>query len=107
VVKEQFPARMLRVYLNEDDRCQDRPLLDSHCRGMPRHGVGGDFALRGIEGFGAARRSGRKVTDTIHVLILVPVFFFMIKERDRRRGTHRRQSEPDEQSQLTASVGSA
>jgi PII-like signaling protein len=60
VVKEQFPARMLRVYLNEDDRCQDRSLLDAHCRGMPRHGVGGDFALRGIEGFGAARRSGRK-----------------------------------------------
>jgi copper/silver efflux system protein len=52
----------------------------------------------------AAPIVGGMITSTIHVLILVPVFFVMIKERDLRRGTLRRQSEPDEQSQLTASA---
>jgi hypothetical protein len=52
----------------------------------------------------AAPIVGGMITSTIHVLILVQVFFVMIKKRELRRGTLRRQSEPDEQSQLTTSA---
>lgn len=34
------------------------------------------------------------ITSTIHVLILVPVFFVMLKERALRRGTLVPQEEP-------------
>ena len=35
----------------------------------------------------AAPIVGGMITSTIHVLILVPVFFVMIKERESRKGT--------------------
>jgi Cu(I)/Ag(I) efflux system membrane protein CusA/SilA len=34
------------------------------------------------------------VTSTIHVLILAPVFFVLLKERALRRGTLKRNEEP-------------
>ncbi len=42
----------------------------------------------------AAPIVGGMITSTIHVLILVPVFFVMMKERALRRGTLPRQDEP-------------
>jgi len=42
----------------------------------------------------AAPIVGGMVTSTIHVLILVPVFFVLLKERALRRGTLRRNEEP-------------
>jgi Cu(I)/Ag(I) efflux system membrane protein CusA/SilA len=41
----------------------------------------------------AAPIVGGMITSTIHVLILVPVFFVMMKERVLKRGTLLRQSE--------------
>jgi Cu(I)/Ag(I) efflux system membrane protein CusA/SilA len=35
----------------------------------------------------AAPMVGGMITSTIHVLILVPVFFVLMKERSLRRGT--------------------
>jgi copper/silver efflux system protein len=52
----------------------------------------------------AAPIVGGMITSTIHVLILVPVFFVMIKERELRRGTLRRKTQPDEQPQLTTTA---
>jgi copper/silver efflux system protein len=37
----------------------------------------------------AAPMVGGMITSTIHVLILVPVFFVLMKERTLRRGTLR------------------
>ena len=45
----------------------------------------------------AAPIVGGMITSTIHVLILVPVFFVMIKERELKLGTLQPQSQPDEQ----------
>ena len=39
----------------------------------------------------AAPMVGGMITSTIHVLILVPVFFVLMKERALRRGTLRRE----------------
>jgi len=41
----------------------------------------------------AAPIVGGMITSTIHVLILVPVFFVMMKERALRRGTLQKQEE--------------
>lgn len=41
----------------------------------------------------AAPIVGGMITSTIHVLILVPVFFVLMKERALRRGTLRRSGE--------------
>jgi Cu(I)/Ag(I) efflux system membrane protein CusA/SilA len=41
----------------------------------------------------AAPLVGGMITSTIHVLILVPVFFALMKERALRRGTLRVQGE--------------
>jgi Cu(I)/Ag(I) efflux system membrane protein CusA/SilA len=43
----------------------------------------------------AAPMVGGMITSTIHVLILVPVFFVLMKERALRRGTLRHSSEPE------------
>ena len=43
----------------------------------------------------AAPIVGGMITSTIHVLILVPVFFVMMKTRALRRGTLRRAGEVD------------
>jgi Cu(I)/Ag(I) efflux system membrane protein CusA/SilA len=49
---------------------------------MPSPGIGSDV-MKPI----AAPIVGGMVTSTIHVLILVPVFFVMMKERALKRGT--------------------
>lgn len=41
----------------------------------------------------AAPVVGGMITSTIHVLILVPVFFAMMKERSLRRGTLHQRNE--------------
>ena len=45
----------------------------------------------------AAPIVGGMITSTIHVLILVPVFFVMLKTRALRRGTLKRAGEVDEE----------
>ena len=44
----------------------------------------------------AAPMVGGMVTSTIHVLILVPVFFVLMKEQALRRGTLRPEANNDE-----------
>ena len=52
----------------------------------------------------AAPIVGGMITSTIHVLILVPVFFVILKERELRKGTLQRTSNADQQPHLTATT---
>jgi uncharacterized protein len=55
-MKEQFPARMLRIYFTEADKWQGKPLHEAilaTCRDL---GVAGATVFRGLEGFGASAR---------------------------------------------------
>jgi hypothetical protein len=54
----------------------------------------------------AAPIVGGMITSTIHVLILVPVFFVMMKERALRKGTPPRE-EPNHRSNSTHSTSSS
>ena len=52
----------------------------------------------------AAPIVGGMITSTIHVLILVPVFFVMIKERELKRGTLVPRTPPEQEALLTTTA---
>lgn len=55
-MREQFPAKMLRIHFMEADRWQDESLyaaIVAKCREL---GLAGATVFRGLEGFGASAR---------------------------------------------------
>ncbi len=52
----------------------------------------------------AAPIVGGMITSTVHVLILVPVFFVMLKERELKKGTLRQPTTANEHNQLTTTA---
>jgi uncharacterized protein len=60
-MKEQFPARMLRIHFGEDDRWKGKPLHEAIVAKCQELGIAEAIVFRGIEGYGSAsriRRSG-------------------------------------------------
>ena len=55
-MKEQFPARMLRIYFTEADKWQGEPLYKAIVAKCMELGIEGATVLRGIAGFGASAR---------------------------------------------------
>jgi hypothetical protein len=55
-MKEQFPARMLRVHFGEDDRWQTKPLYEAIVAKCQELGMAGVTVYRGIEGYGTSTR---------------------------------------------------
>jgi PII-like signaling protein len=60
-MKEQFPARMLRIHFGEDDRWQGKPLHEAIVATCKELGIEEVIVFRAIEGYGSGsriRRSG-------------------------------------------------
>ena len=60
-MKEQFPARMVRIHFGEDDRWQGKPLHEAIVAKCKELGIAEAIVFRGIEGYGSGsriRRSG-------------------------------------------------
>lgn len=55
-MKTEGEAHLLRVYVNESDRWQGRPLHEMIIRVAKEKGLAGATAFRGIEGYGASGR---------------------------------------------------
>jgi PII-like signaling protein len=55
-MKEEFPARMLRVHFGEDDRWHGKPLHEAILTKCKELGIAEAIAYRGIEGYGTASR---------------------------------------------------
>ena len=55
-MKEQFQARMLRIYFTEDDKWHGEPLHKAIVAKCMELGIGGATVFRGVEGFGASAR---------------------------------------------------
>jgi PII-like signaling protein len=53
-MREQFSARMLRVYFNERDRWNGKRLDETILEECGSIGLAGAIAYRGMEGFGAS-----------------------------------------------------
>ncbi len=60
-MKEQFPARMLRIHFGEDDLWQGKPLHEAILAKCKELNIAEAIVFRGIEGYGSGsriRRSG-------------------------------------------------
>ncbi|HWA96006.1 MAG TPA: DUF190 domain-containing protein [Terracidiphilus sp.] len=55
-MKEQFHARMLRIYFGEADKWQDKPLYEAIVAKCQELGMAGAIVYRGIEGYGSSTR---------------------------------------------------
>ena len=55
-MKTEGQAHLLRIFVNESDRWEGRPLYEMIVRAAKDKGLAGATALRGIEGFGTAGR---------------------------------------------------
>jgi len=55
-MKTEGQANLLRIFVNESDRWQGRPLYEMIIRAAKDRGLAGATALRGIEGFGISGR---------------------------------------------------
>lgn len=55
-MKQEFPARMLRIHFGEDDRWQGKPLHEVILAKCLELGIAEAIVYRGIEGFGTASR---------------------------------------------------
>ncbi len=58
-MKEQFEARMLRVYFGESDRWQGKPLHEAILARCTELGIMSVVVYRGVEGYGSSTRIHR------------------------------------------------
>ena len=74
-MKEQFQARMLRIYFTEADKSQGEPLYKKIIAKCQELGLAGATAYRGLEGFGASARihHARSLSFSKDVPIMVSV----------------------------------
>jgi len=80
-MKTEAEMHRLRVFVNESDRWEGKPLYEAIVRAARDHGMAGATALRGIEGFGA---NGR--IHTVKVLRLsedLPIVIEVVDRPDR------------------------
>ena len=56
-LKIEGKARLMRIYVGESDRWQDKPLHEALVHAMRANDIAGVTVYRGIEGFGAHRRA--------------------------------------------------
>ena len=58
-MKDQFPAKMLRIHFGEDDKWQGKPLYEAIVAKCREIGMAGAIVYRGIEGYGSSTRIHR------------------------------------------------
>jgi uncharacterized protein len=58
-MKEQFPARLLRIHFGEDDKWQGKPLHEAILAKCEELGIAQAMVYRGIEGYGSSTRVRR------------------------------------------------
>ena len=56
-MKIEGPAKMLRIYVGEDDHFEGKPLHTAIVMALREAGIAGATVVRGIEGFGASSRA--------------------------------------------------
>jgi uncharacterized protein len=74
-MKEQFPARMLRIHFTEADKWQGEPLYKAIVAKCQELGLAGATVYRGLEGFGASARiyHARSLSISTNAPIVVSV----------------------------------
>ena len=80
-MKEQFPARMLRIHFTEADKWQGEPLYKAIVAKCMQIGIAGATVFRGIEGFGASARIYH--ARSLSLSKLAPVMVTVIDTEDQ------------------------
>jgi PII-like signaling protein len=83
-MKTEAESHRLRIFVNESDRWEGKPLYEAIVRAARDRGLAGATALRGIEGFGANDR-----VHTVKVLRLsedLPIVIEVVDRPDRIAG---------------------
>jgi PII-like signaling protein len=75
------PAHLLRIFVNESDRWENRSLYESIVRAAREQGLAGATAFRAIEGFGAAGRVHS--VKVLHLSEDVPIVIEIIDQPER------------------------
>ncbi len=55
-LKREGKAKMMRIYIGEDDKWNEKPLYEAIVNGLRAHDIAGVTVYRGILGYGANRR---------------------------------------------------
>jgi uncharacterized protein len=80
-MKTESQAHLLRVFVNESDRWEGRPLYEMIIRAAKEKGLAGATALRGIEGYGISGRVHS--VKVLHLSEDVPIVIEIIDEAER------------------------
>ena len=74
-------GKLVRIFIGEDDRADDRPLYETLLLTARQMGLGGCTVLRGVAGFGAG-----SVVHTAHILRLssdLPIVVEVVESSER------------------------
>lgn len=80
-MKTEGEVHRLRIYVNESDRWQGRPLYETLIRTAKEKGLAGATALRGVEGFGASGRVHS--VKVLHLSEDVPIVVEIVDSAER------------------------
>jgi hypothetical protein len=80
-MKTDGEANLLRIYINESDRVQGRPLYEIIVREARDFGLAGATAYRAIEGFGARNRV--HTVKILHLSEHLPIVVEVVDQPDR------------------------
>jgi PII-like signaling protein len=80
-MKTESEAVRLRVYVNESDRIDGRPVYEVIIRAAKQRGLQGATALRGIEGYGVSRRVHS--VKVLHLSDDVPIVVEIVDSEER------------------------
>jgi PII-like signaling protein len=61
-LKREGKAKMMRIYIGENDKWNDKPLYEAIVSGLRAHDIAGVTVYRGILGYGANRRIHKDAT---------------------------------------------
>jgi len=81
VTKDVKEGKLVRIFIGEEDRADDRPLFETILLTAREMGLGGCTVLRGIAGYGAA-----SVVHTAHILRLssdLPIVVEVVESSER------------------------
>ena len=80
-MKSEADGQLLRIYVDESDRWEGRPLYEAIVRAAREHGLAGATAVRGIEGYGANDRI--HTVKVLHLSEHLPIVIEIIDQADR------------------------
>jgi PII-like signaling protein len=80
-MKTEGQAHLLRVFVNESDRWEGRPLYEAIIRAAKEKGLAGATALRGIEGYGTSGRVHS--VKVLHLSEDVPIVVELLDAAER------------------------